>query len=262
MDAERSESGSFLDLFSAQAAVYARARPRYPRGLFEFLAGLVPERRLAWDCGTGNGQAAVDLAEHFERVIATDGSPAQLAQARPHARVEYRVMLAEQCDLEPASVDLITVATDLHWFDVERFYAAVRRVLRPGGSLAAWCIGLHQVNDAVDAVCRKFYYETIGPYWHDRRRWVDERYATVPFPFDELQQVPTFECRRDWTLAELMDYLDSWSAVERFKRARGYSPLQEIAGDLSAAWGRPDERRTVTWPIYLRVGTVGSSARG
>ena len=74
------------DHFSAHAQNYARFRPTYPTELFAWLASQSPGHRLAWDCGTGNGQAALGLADHFVHVHATDLSPQQLAQARALAK--------------------------------------------------------------------------------------------------------------------------------------------------------------------------------
>jgi ubiquinone/menaquinone biosynthesis C-methylase UbiE len=108
-------------------------RPRYPREMFEYLGTVAPSLERVWDCGSGSGQAAVQLAEVFNRVIATDTSEKQIRNAQPHERVEYRVAPAEQSGLESSSVDLIMVAQALHWFDLDRFYAEARRVLRPDG---------------------------------------------------------------------------------------------------------------------------------
>src|SRR5882672_6324063 len=132
----------FQDLFSNHAACYAQARPGYPKELFAYVASLVPEHKLAWDAGTGNGQAAIGLAEQFERVIATDASAEQIKHATPHERVEYRVVTAEGADLEPGSVDLVMVAQALHWFRHDAFYANVRRVARPHGVIVASCYTL------------------------------------------------------------------------------------------------------------------------
>lgn len=250
---------TYQDLFSDHAACYARARPSYPRDLLAFVCGLAPARRLAWDCATGNGQAAFGLAGFFDRVIATDACEAQLAHAPAHDRIVYRVMSAEGCDLPAASVDLITVAQALHWLDLDAFYAQVRRVARPDGVLAVWCYSLHHVSDDVDRISRRLYNEITGPYWHARRRLVDERYETIPFPFDEIRGVPTFQCLRHWTLPEYVAYLESWSAVQQFRHVRGSDPLHEIAAELSAAWGPPQQVRAVTWPIHLRIGRVGPS---
>lgn len=251
----------FQDLFSKHAACYAAARPRYPAALFDYLAGLAPARRLAWDCGTGNGQAAVGLADRFERVIATDASAEQLAHASAHPRIEYRVARAESSGLAAGSMDLVTVAQAIHWFALDAYYSEVRRVLRPGGVLAAWCYGIHAVSEAIDAVTHRLYHDIVGPCWPPDRHYVDECYETIPFPFDELRPTPAFECREDWTLGQYVAYLESWSAVQRFREMNGHDPIAEVAGPLRAAWGAADVRRTVRWPIHLRVGRVPGARR-
>ncbi len=258
----------FRDLFSARAACYARARPGYPAALFDYLASVAPRRGLAWDCGTGNGQAAVGLAAHFERVIATDSSAAQIAHATPHPRVAYRVAPAESADLEPKSVDLIAVAQALHWFDLDAFYANVRRAAAPGCVIAAWCYTLPRVSPALDAVCARFYRDVAGPYWAPQRRFIDERYESIHFPFNESEDQNrdrkrvgnSFACRADWNLNQYFDYLSSWSAVQQYKTARGRDPVDEVRADLTAAWGAEEAPRSVTWPIHLRVGRIESSA--
>lgn len=253
---------NFQDLFSNHADCYAQARPTYPAELFAFVAGLPAQRRLAWDVGTGNGQAAVDLAEHFDRVIATDGSDKQIALAKPHARVSYHVATAEAAGsdegLVDGSVDLITVAQALHWFKFDAFYANVRRVLKPGGVIAAWCYGIHHVEPKLDAIVDYLYCHTTDPYWPADRKWIDEKYETIPFEFDETAfkgRLPTLRCCMHWNLAQYVGYLESWSATQRFKAAEGYDPIEEIYEKLAAAWGDVEMRRDVWWPIYMRVGT-------
>jgi SAM-dependent methyltransferase len=251
---------SFQDLFSNHAACYAQARPGYPPELFAYLAGLVPQRKLAWDVGTGNGQAAVGLAAHFERVIATDASAAQIAHAAPHERIEYRVATAEEVDLPPASVDLVTVAQALHWLKLDAFYANVRRVLRPHGLIAAWCYTLPEVSEAVDAVMMRLYRDITGPYWPDDRRLVESRYETIAFPFEEIRPVPSFACRLDWTLGDYANYLTSWSGSQGYKRRHGTDPLDLVRQDFESAWGG-GQRRIVSWLIHLRVGRVAGDQR-
>ena len=112
---------TFKDHFSKQAADYARFRPRYPHEMFEYLGSLAPSRKLAWDCGTGNGQAAVGLATVFDRVIAIDASEKQIASAELHERVDYRVAPAEDSNIDFGTVDLTMVAQALHWFDLTAF---------------------------------------------------------------------------------------------------------------------------------------------
>ena len=182
----QSEDGmSFKDHFSKQAADYAKFRPRYPRELFEYLGNIAPSRQLAWDCGTGNGQASVGLATAFDRVIATDASEKQIANAQPHERVEYRAAPAESSGIASETVDLIMVAQVLHWFDLDRFYDEVRRVLKKNSVLAASAYNLLHIEPAIDEVINRYYYEVVGPYWLPERKLV-ENFAELPFPFHEL----------------------------------------------------------------------------
>jgi ubiquinone/menaquinone biosynthesis C-methylase UbiE len=176
---------SFKDHFSAQAADYAKFRPGYPRELFNYLASIAPGRQLAWECGTGNGQAAVALASVFDRVIATDASEKQITNAEPHERVEYRVAPAEDSGIESETLDLIMVAQALHWFDLERFYAEARRVLKVNGVLAASAYNLLHIEPTVDEIVNRYYYEVVGPFWPPERKLI-EQFANLPFPFHKI----------------------------------------------------------------------------
>lgn len=244
---------TFHDHFSEHAEDYARFRPTYPDSLYTFLADAVTARGLAWDCATGNGQAAVGLAKHFERVIATDASRPQIAQALAHPRVEYRVVEATQSGLADASVDLVTIAQALHWFDTPAFYAEVRRVLAPAGVCAAWGYGLMRIAPAIDAVVDHYYRDVVGPYWPSERVHLDAGYATLGFPFAEIA-APPFAMQATWPLAGLLGYLATWSATKRYVQILGMDPLDRVSGDLTRAWGPADVTHLVTWPLYLRVG--------
>ena len=249
--------------FAPRAAAYAAFRPTYPPALFDRVAALAPGRGCAWDCATGSGQAAVALATHFERVIATDASDAQLAHATPNARVEYRVATAESSGLAPGSVDLVTVAQALHWFDLDAFYAEVRRVLVPGGAIAVWSYGDPVLDDpARDAPFQAYVREVLNPYWPPERRFVGDGYRTIPFPFDEVP-LPDVELAREWTLGELAGYIGTWSATTRFMRATGRDPVAELHDALAPHWADPDARVGVRWPLTVRAGRLRDSlARG
>lgn len=241
---------TFKDHFSAHAESYAAARPRYPDSLFRFLAGVAPARELAWDCATGNGQAAVSLAAHFARVCATDASDTQIEAATQAPGVAYRVAPAESSGLEPACVDLITVAQALHWFDVEQFFAEAERVLKPGGVLAAWCYGTCTVDASCDRLVHGLYRE-LEPYWPPERRLVENAYRDIELPFPPLD-CPAFSMSVSWTADEMLGYLKTWSATQRHLRATGSDATRSIAAGLRAAWG--DGRRTVSWPLTVKAG--------
>jgi SAM-dependent methyltransferase len=243
---------SFKDHFSKQAADYAKFRPRYPHELFEYLGSVAPSRTLAWDCATGNGQAAVELAKVFDRVIATDASEKQISEAQPHERVEYRVAPAEKSGIDSETIDLIMVAQALHWFDLDRFYAEARRVLKPNGVLAASAYNFLHIEPAIDEVVNRYYFEVVGPFWPPERKLV-ERFASLPFPFHEIDP-PKFKMTAYWNLEHLVGYLRSWSSTQRFISAKGSDPLKHIADELPGAWGDPQRTRKVIWPLILRVG--------
>lgn len=239
------------DHFSGHAVDYAKFRPSYPDALFDWIAARTAGHDLAWDCGCGNGQATEPLAAHYAHVVGTDLSPQQIAQAKPHARIDYRTAPAEQSGLADASVDLVTVAQALHWFDFDRFYAEVRRVLKPGGAIVAWTYQLLRSDSAVDALLLDFYGRVLGPYWPPERKWVDAGYRGMPFPFNRLEP-PALEIRLQWTLPDLLAYLGTWSATQRFIKATGADPVPALGERLTPAWG--GGKREIVWPIAILAG--------
>ncbi|MEW6563777.1 MAG: class I SAM-dependent methyltransferase [Pseudomonadota bacterium] len=249
-------TADFPDHFSPLAAQYAAYRPTYPDALFEWLAAQTPGYDLAWDCATGNGQAALGLAQHYRKIIATDASTAQIQTGVPHPNIKYRLATAEHSGLPAQSIDLITVAQALHWFDLERFYSEVRRVLKPGGLLAVWTYGLQTVEDpAIHALIQTFYADTVGPYWPPERLHVESGYRSLPFPFDEIT-TPNFRMQADWTLPALLGYFRSWSATARFMQANNYDPVVPLGEALLSVWGDPATPRRIVWPLSIRAGYI------
>jgi len=247
-------STSFKDHFSGQAATYAAFRPTYPSRLFAWLADLVTNRTLAWDVGTGSGQAAVGLAGHFARVVATDASAAQLEHATRHPRVEYRVAPAGASGLPDQSVDLVTAAQALHWFDIEGFFGEAQRVLVPGGALAVWCYGDPKLDDPLlDAMLHRFNRGTVEKYWPPERDLVLAEYRPLAFPFREIA-TPLLALEASWTLSQLAGYLRSWSATVRYAKVIGRDPVAGLEEQLGNVWGPPDRRCLVRWPITIRAG--------
>jgi SAM-dependent methyltransferase len=243
---------SFKDYFSKQAADYAKFRPRYPQTLFEYLGSIARSRHIAWDCATGNGQAAVGLASVFDRVIATDASAKQIANAQSHKKIDYRVAPAENSGIESETLDLIMVAQALHWFDLDGFYAEARQVLKPDGILAASAYNLLHIEPTIDDVVNRYYYEVVGFFWPPERKLV-EQFADLPFPFHKVD-APKFEMTAQWNLDHLLGYLRTWSSTQRFIAAEGSDPLEQIIDELRAVWGDSQQTRNVTWPLILRIG--------
>jgi len=245
----------FKDHFSQQAADYTQYRPHYPQALFHYLASLSPTHQHAWDCATGNGQAAHGLTRYFERITATDASAKQIAHALHHPQITYVLTPAEQTPIEPQSVDLVVVAQALHWFHFDQFYAEVRRVLKPGGIIAVWSYQLLQIAPAINELIMQFYSGPLDDFWPLERRFVDAHYQTLPFPFREIT-APDFQMEAWWDLDHLIGYLGTWSAVQRFKDHYHYDPVSALKPQLHQLWGPSAQPQKVYWPLALRIGSL------
>jgi SAM-dependent methyltransferase len=216
----------------------------------------VGRHTLCWDAGTGSGQAACGLAEHFADVVATDASAEQIAHATPCDGVTYRVAPSEDPGLDDATVDLVTAGQAVHWFDQNRFFECVKRVGAPGGAVAVWAYDLFTVPEsaAVEAACRDFH-ASVEAYWPPERALVARRYADLLFPFEEIP-VPPVTMTAAWDLERVLGYLSTWSAVKSCEKATGRDPIREFADAFASAWGDPATRRTITWPLVLRAGRI------
>lgn len=246
---------TFKDLFSGHSEVYQAARPTYPPALFDWLAAQALARDLAWDVGCGNGQASAALATRFARVHASDPSAQQIGKAEARPNIDYRVEPAERCSLADASADLVTVAQAMHWFDLPRFHAEVRRVLKPRGVFAAWTYADCRVDAAVDAVKQRLYADLTGPYWQPERVHVENGYRDLPFPFEPIA-APAFAMAMRWNAAQFLAYLRSWSGTRGYLEAHGVDPVALIEPDLIAAWGDAGQVREVRWDFHLRAGHI------
>lgn len=245
----------FKDHFSIQSKGYSKFRPLYPAELYSHLFDMCGGHSLVWDCATGTGQAARGLSEYFDNIMATDGSEKQIASAHAPENVAFSVATAEYSGLDGCSVDLITVAQALHWFDHDAFFKEVRRVLKPGGILAVWTYNLLEVGEDIDPILHQFNDNIVGDYWPAERQLVRDEYKTIDFPFDEIE-MPNFSMETSWTLDDLMGYLATWSSVVRYRQAKGHDPLQGIYSKLLVAWGDTTEEKLVKWPLSFRVGRI------
>ena len=244
----------FKDHFSARAVLYSQYRPRYPDELFTWIRGLCRRHELVWDCATGSGQAAVGLAKVFDRVIATDASEKQISMADPHPSIEYRVATAYDSGLEDSSLDAVTVAQAIHWFDYDRFYSEARRVLRPSGLVAVWGYGDPVIDDVrLDRIVHDYNRGTIESYWRPERDIILSGLRTIPFPFAEVD-APSFTMERAWTLAELAGYMRTWSATAAFVEAHGIDPIIEVERSLAEYWGEAGSIHRIRWPLHVRAG--------
>jgi SAM-dependent methyltransferase len=241
--------------FDQGGRAYARFRPEYPRELAAFLASVAPDHQAAVDVGCGNGQLTQLLVPYFDRVIGLDPSADQIANAVPNERIDYQCAPAEKLPLADTSASLITAAQAAHWFDLPAFYREVRRIGMPGAILALISYGVLKLEPLLDDRFQKFYWEEIGPYWPPERKLVDTGYATVEFPFEELTP-PSLEIRLEWHLSEFLGYLLTWSALRSAKEAGKEELFMEFANDMAAAWGDPNLRRSISWPINMRIGRL------
>ncbi|MDP2686237.1 MAG: class I SAM-dependent methyltransferase [Aequorivita sp.] len=246
---------NFKDNFSKQSDVYQRYRPSYPKKLFEYLSNLSKANELAWDCATGNGQSAIGLVDYFEKVFATDPSGQQISNAVSHPKIIYRVEKAENSSLENNSVDLITVAQALHWFDFEKFYSEVRRVLKPNGIIAVWTYGLPKISSKIDQLILHFHDNIVGEFWQKENLLVSEEYKTIPFPFREIE-TPAFQFQREIAPEDLKGLFFSWSATQRYLEQSRKNPVLEIENDLQKLWKKEEETKLATWNIFLKAGIL------
>lgn len=242
------------DNFSRQSDLYARYRPGYPPELFDFILSYVVKKETAWDCGTGNGQSAKELCRYFKKVLATDISEKQIANAYKAENIFYSVQRAEKTNFPDNSIDLVTVATALHWFDFENFFAEVTRVGTAGSLLAAWAYSLLRISGDIDKLVDQHYSQTLKGYWDEERKYVDENYTTIPFPFEEIK-APQFQIEVNWSMEDLEGYLDTWSAIQKFVAANKYNPVGDLVKKIKTIWG-PDEKRKIIFPVFLRLGRI------
>jgi hypothetical protein len=242
------------DNFSRQSSLYAQYRPTYPPALFEYITGFVSNKNTAWDCGTGNGQCAAALSKYFKKVIATDISIQQIENAEMAPNIFYSVHPAEQTGIKAGSIDLVTVAQALHWFDLEQFYKEVIRVANQKALFAAWCYSLLHISEPIDAAINNFHYYLLGAYWDDERKFVDEEYKTIPFPFEKID-TPSFSIETNWSLNELEGYFNTWSGLQKYISVHHVNPVTDLIHAITPLWGEK-EKRKIIFPIHLLLGVI------
>lgn len=238
--------------FSLVAKDYAAGRPGYPDDLFDWLAAIAPGRALAWDAATGSGQAAWGLAHRFDRVIATDISAEQLRHARQHPRIDYRLASSEASGLSERSIDLAASAAAAHWFDLPRYNEELRRVVRPGGVAVAWTYHVARVDAPLDAILWRLYRDVLGPYYPPNVRLVDDGFAAIELPGEDIP-APSFFATVRWSARQVAKFAASWSSVPAYIAATNTNPIPELEAEVAAAFGGPDVVRELRFPLYVRA---------
>jgi len=247
---------TFKDHFSKQAEEYMKYRPTYPKKLFEFLNDMTAEHKLAWDCGTGNGQSAIKLTDYYETVYATDPSQEQIKNAIPHDRIVYKVENAENPrSIKDNSVDLITVAQALHWFNLEKFYTQVKRVLKTNGVIAVWAYGIPTMSKELDLIIRDFHKNIVGEFWLPENRLIDKEYSTIPFPFIDIK-TQVFFIKKQVSLSETLGHIRSWSATQKYIDKYNKNPMEQLSQKLQEHWQNTETEKEMTWRLILKVGKV------
>jgi len=242
------------DNFSTQSNNYAHYRPDYPLDFFNYLKSILVRTENAWDCGTGNGQIAKIIASHFKYVFATDISQSQLDNAIQVDNIFYSCQSAEKTNFPDNFFDLIIVAQAIHWFDFEKFYSEVKRTARQNSLLLVVGYSRPEINEEIDNILNEFYFNIIGEFWDKERKFVDENYLTIPFPFVEMT-VPKFRNNLSWTFEHLVGYLETWSAVKHYSKTNHSNPVNLILENLKESWGEIDQR-IVSFPMLLRIGKI------
>lgn len=244
------------DNFSQQAALYFKYRPKYPKEMYDFIFQHVQQKHMAWDCGTGSGQVAEYLSENFAKVYASDISKDQLKHAPKKENIEYKNVPAEDTGFPSDFFDLITVAQAIHWFDFDRFYSEAIRTAKNSALIAVIGYGIIGVDEKANPLIDKFYNYAFGRYFNDNRRYVDEQYRTIPFPFEEIES-PEFSISYQWSMQELEGYLNSWSTVQKFKNEDGFNPVDDFLEELKTktGWGS-GKIKEVTFPVFMRLGRI------
>jgi len=245
-------SVEFKDHFSDASQAYSQYRPGYPHELFSYLSSLTQDNELVWDCATGSGQSAVILSNYYHEVIATDASSNQIENAMKKQGVRYLVESAEQTSLKDNSVDLITVAQAVHWFDLAKFTSEVKRVLKRNGVLAVWTYGLMDINSEVNTVVEHLYRDKLDSYWPPERAMIEQGYRNIDFPLTNIK-TPNFQMQTEWDLSQLIGYLCTWSAVKKYESDLGINPVESLYNRFSDSWGDAHQKIVVQWPLTLKV---------
>ena len=243
--------------FSQASHVYAQARPRYPRDLYNWMLAHTSGRDAVWDCATGSGQAAVDLAPHFARVEATDISAEQVGEGMQQANIHYSIQSAEETSFLDQTFDLVTVAQALHWFDYTMFWPEVLRVAKLNALFCAWGYAWFTCDSEVDTGFVQPFLRLVEPYWamNNRILWDGFNDEDIAFPFKRITP-PRLAIQTAWTIAQLIEYMQTWSAYKHaLKNETMASGLQKLCADAAQRFVQKGAMQ-ITMPLHIVAGHV------
>ena len=243
-------------LFADKSDLYAASRSQYPRELFSFITDLVVQHNAAWDCATGNGQAAVGVAETFDLVQATDIRQQQITHSLTRNNIHYSVCCAEKTAFVDNQFDLVTVAQALHWFDFDKFWPEVNRVLKPDGVFCTFAYIWCEVSPVIDIAVEGYIKRIDAPYWASNNKLVWDSYKGVEFPFAQIG-TPKFTLQNLWGFQLFMNYIHTWSATRRCIEVKGIEFFERAKLQIVREWGDPKEKRLVTSPLTVMAGRNG-----
>ncbi|MEO0675806.1 MAG: methyltransferase domain-containing protein [Pseudomonadota bacterium] len=207
--------------------------------------------------GCGNRVRASSPCPHplFDQVHASDLDTDQFAAAPHHPAITYHQGAAHASGLAPASVDAITVATALHWFDFDLFWPEVTRVAAPGALFAAWTYQLPTGDHDVQTHMLDPIMAVIDPYWSQRNRlsWQGYDRAWTGMPFATMA-APAFACDLTWTPRQLLAFIKSWSAYIRAVDDGHSNRLARL--EATALAHLPDRPRALTMPLNFVAALV------
>ncbi len=239
--------------YSVNPHLYLKIRPQYGTEIFEHLNKLSASNGVAWDCATGNGQAALQLSNYYDEVHATDANPQQLDYALKNPKISYYVASETNPRLSDNSVDLITVATAIHWLDRPTFYKEVERVLKPGGILAVWGYTGINIHPDIDPVLSEIIEEYLMPYYSDHIRLAFSGYKSLDFPYDTIQ-TPALKTQILYSFDDLLQYICTWSSTQKYIRQNQHSPIDLFLSKLKKSWGDLNCSKLMTWDFICHIG--------
>ncbi|KAL3477388.1 S-adenosyl-L-methionine-dependent methyltransferase [Aspergillus californicus] len=225
-------------------------------GLNAILAYHQATSELCIDLGTGHGAAARGLAQYFSSVLGIDPSEGMLKEARAATtfdNVQYHQAKAEDLSfIAPRTVDLVIACQAAHWFEPDRVWKEMARIVRPGGTVAFWNWGRYFLigHSHADAILRRFSREYLKAYWpqpgkaiwDDRMRPIECQDLSNWEDLIRLEYEPNLDASASGTgggipmltiqtLHELEGLLRTWSSVHEWCRAHPGSVSLEDGGN-------------------------------